>query len=95
MSQFENENVRDTWVRWWELFNELLSHALTIGFLIGCIGAIQWFAHLTHPGEEIIFFKNTRFAVPLQYLLDAADLSMIICISAIGIYTVARGGQRK
>ncbi|MHB8273106.1 hypothetical protein [Bradyrhizobium sp.] len=90
-----NETVRETWVRWWEVFNELLSHALTIGFMIGIIGAIEWFIKYTHHAEEIKFFKDTRFEVPLQFLLDAADLSMIICISAIAIFSVARGGLRR
>jgi hypothetical protein len=90
-----NETVRVTWVRWWELFNELLSHVLTICFMIGCIGAIEWFIKFTHHEEEIKFFKGTPAEVPLQYLLDAADLSMIVCISAIAIYSVAKGGLRR
>lgn len=53
-----NDNVREIWVRWWEVFNELLTHALTILFLIGCIGMIDRFTIFMNHGEEKVFFEN-------------------------------------
>src|SRR3954454_23834746 len=94
-NSFLNDTVRVTWVRWWELFHELLSHTLSIAYMIGFIAAIEWFMRTTQHGDEIIFFKKTEWEFPLQYLLDAADLSLIVCISAVAIYTVAKGALRR
>jgi hypothetical protein len=86
--------VGDSWRRGWAVLNELAVHALAIIFVIACIEVIRFF---TKFFDEIVFFVGSGFEFPAKWLLDAADVAMIVSLVTVGILATIRAyrGPKK
>jgi hypothetical protein len=88
------DEVKETWILWWELFNKLIAHTLAIALVVASIEGLDLFIRYTHHNSSIIFFENSPFAFPLTYLFNGADAAMIVLLSIISVIEIGRSVWR-
>jgi hypothetical protein len=92
-----NNIVGKTWQRGWAVFNELLVHTIIIVFVVIFIKVIELVVGYSHPHGEMHFFKDSKFQFPAQWLFDAADVAMMVCLLFRGVvsaYLVYKGEEQ-
>jgi hypothetical protein len=93
----EKEGVKGTWARGWALLNELAVHTLVVIVVLASIELIELTIKWARHGEDIVFFKDSRFQFPGKWLFDTADIAMIAVVLALGVWFLIKVylGERK
>lgn len=69
---------------------ELLAHCLVVAGLLTAIRLFEMLVHwLWGPGEYLFFGK-----IPLKYIVDSADLAILVGFLTYGVYYVVKAYMR-
>jgi hypothetical protein len=85
------ERSKDASLRVVNALIELIAHFVVVAALLGSIWLLEQFIHYLWGTTDFVFFGKVR----LRYIIDGADLAILVGFILWGVYSVVTAYVRK